>query len=200
MFISEEVAQLTHGPDAHPQGCYTSEGRLIVSIHSLERSGGSQWLTSRLALRSPSGSIEIISSGPSDGSPACSPDGQRVAFVRVFGAKPQIWVQELTPGAGATPVTPGLAPSFSPDGEWIVFGRGSGSSSRLWRIRSDGVGRTRLGIGSGGEEYRPVVSPDGRYVVYESVVENRSRLFLRGFDGRGDVVLFSDGDGMHAVW
>ncbi len=195
-----EVGKLTHGPNFHPHGCYTSEGRIVVAVHSVERSGARNWLTSRLAVRSPSGHIEIISSGPSDGSPACSPDGQQVAFVRVFSSEPQIWVQSLTQGAAARPITPGLAPSFSPDGQWIVFGRGMREDSKLWRIRTDGVGRTRLGVGSGAEEYRPVVSPDGRFVVYESVLENRSRLFLRQFDGAGDVVLFSDGDGMHAIW
>jgi Tol biopolymer transport system component len=195
-----EVAKLTHGPNAHPQGCYTSEGRIAVSLQSVERSARGNWLTSRLAIRSPSGHMEIISSGPSDGSPSCSPDGQQVAFVRVFGSEPQIWVQSLTPGAAARPVTSGLAPSFSPDGQWIVFGRGSGESSGLWRIRTDGVGRTRLGVSSAAEEYRPVVSPDGRFVIYESVLEHRSRLFLRRFDGGGDVVLFSDGDGMYAIW
>jgi hypothetical protein len=32
------------------------------------------------------------------------------------------------------------------------------------------------------------------------VLENRYRLFLRRFDGTGDQVLFSAGDGTHAVW
>lgn len=197
---TDEFAKLTHGPNSHPQGCYTSEGRIVVALQSVERSGAGEWLTSRLAVRSTSGSIEIISSGPSDGSPACSPDGKQVAFVRVFGSDPQIWVQSLTSGAAARPVTAGRDPSFSPDGEWIVFSRGRRAGSKLWRVRADGVGRTRVGVGSGGEEYRPAVSPDGRYVVYESVLDNRSRLFLRRFDGSDDVVLFSDGDGMHAVW
>jgi Tol biopolymer transport system component len=197
---TEEVAKLTHGPNVHPQGCYMSEGRLVVAMQSVQRSGGSDWLTSRLAVRSPNGTIEVFTSGPSDGSPACSRNGEQVAFVRVFGSEPQIWEQSLKPGAAARPITPGLAPSFSPDGEWIVFGRGRDNTSKLWRIRVSGVGRTRLGLGAGAEEYRPVVSPDGQFVVYESVLEYRSRLHLRRFDGGGDVVLFSDGDGLHPIW
>ncbi|MFP8879590.1 MAG: hypothetical protein VCE43_09160 [Myxococcota bacterium] len=200
---TDEVAKLTHGPDSHPQGCYSSEGRLVVTVQRMERPGGSSargQLTSRLAVRLPSGRIDIISSGPVDGEPACSPEGQRVAFVRVFGNEPQIWVQSLTPGAAARPITSGRSPAFSPDGQWIVFGRGDGETAKLWRIHTDGGGRTRLGIGSGAEEYRPAVSPDGRFVVYESVVDNRSRLFMRRFSGSGDVVLFSSGDGMQAVW
>ena len=57
-----------------------------------------------------------------------------------------------------------------------------------------------MGAGAGFEELRPVVSPDGDFVVYESVHENRFRLFMRRFDGRGDAVLFASGDGSHAVW
>jgi TolB protein len=163
-------------------------------------SRASEQLTSRLAIRSPSGGVETISSGPADVDPACSPDGQRIAFVRLFGNRSQIWVRPLTPGAAARPITAGRSPAFSPDGKWIVFDRGEGKTSKLWRIRTDGGGRTRLGIGSGAEEYRPVVSPDGRFVVYESVVDNRSRLSMRRFDGSGDVVLFSSGDGAQVVW
>jgi len=195
-----EVSQLTHGPNAHPQGCYASGGRLVVTVYLIEGSGPAAQLTSRLAIRSPSGTIETITSGPVDGDPSCSPDGEQVAFVRVFHVEPQIWVQNLTPGAAARPVTPGHDPAFSPDGEWIVFGRGKAERSRLWRVRPDGGGRTKLGEGSGTQEFRPAVSPDGQLVVYESVLENRSRLFVRRFDGTGDVMLFSDGDGTFAVW
>jgi Tol biopolymer transport system component len=118
-----------------------------------------------------------------DGEPACSPDGTAFAYVRLFPeGRSEIWIH-----------------SFA-DGEWIVYSHVVGKTPALWRIRRDGTGRSRLGRGSGADEYGPAVSPDGSLVVYESVFRNRYRLFVRRFDGTGDTVLLSDGDGTHAVW
>ena len=50
------------------------------------------------------------------------------------------------------------------------------------------------------EEIRPRVSPDGTVVVFESVLKDRFRLFVRRMDGTGNRLLFADGDGTHAVW
>jgi Tol biopolymer transport system component len=200
---TQEVAAKTHGPDPHPQGCYASGGRLVVTVHRsevVEGWGPRPHLTSRLGIQSPTGSIDLITSGPIDGDPACSRDGKTVAYSRAFGSGTQIWIQALSAGAPSRPVTPGRDPAFSPDGRWLVFSRDDGDKPTLWRIRIDGVGRTRMGVGAGFDEFRPVVSPDGDRVVYESVHDNRFRLFMRRFDGSGDAVLFASGDGSHAVW
>ena len=202
---SRVVSQLTRGPDHHPQGCYGPDGRMIAVVAkraklTQDRSGRKQ-LVSRIALMGPSDAVELISQGPTDGEPACSPDGTAVAYVRLFSdARSEIWIHSFTDEESTRAITQGREPSFSPDGEWIVYSRVVGKAPALWRIRRDGTGRTRLGRGSGADEYGPVVSPDGSLVIYESVLKNRYRLFVRRFDGTGDRVLFSDGDGTHAVW
>lgn len=198
-----EVATKTHGPDAHPQGCYASDGRLVVAVHRKDivpAWGTRPQLTSRIGLQSRTGAVELITSGPADGDPVCSPDGRSVAFVRALGHGTQIWIRELSEGAPARPLTPGIDPAFSPDGQWLVFSRDDDEKPTLWRVRVDGVGRTRMGAGAGFDEYGPAVSPDGALVVYESILDHRVRLYLRRFDGSGDAVLFASGDGSHAVW
>jgi Tol biopolymer transport system component len=165
-----------------------------------DRSGRKQ-LISRIAVMGPSDAVELISQGPRDGEPACSSDGNAVVYVRLFpGARSEIWIHSFTDEEPARALALGREPSFSPDGDWIVYSRVVDKAPALWRIRRDGTGRTRLGRGSGAYEYGPVVSPDGLLVIYESVFKNRYRLFVRRFDGTGDSVLFSDGDGTHAVW
>ncbi|MDX1390521.1 MAG: hypothetical protein R3344_15135, partial [Acidobacteriota bacterium] len=149
----------------------------------------------------PGDAIQPISQGPTDGEPTCSPDGDAVAYVRLDSqARGEIWIYSFTDDGPARAIARGREPSFSPDGEWIVYSRAVGNTPSLWRIRRDGTGRTRLGRGSGADEYGPAVSPDGSLVVYESVSNGRYRLFVRRFDGSGDRVLFADGDGTHAVW
>ncbi len=202
---SRVVSQLTRGPDHHPQGCYGPDGRMIAVVAKraklTENRSGRNPLVSQIVVMGPSDAIESISQGPADGEPACSPDGSAVAYVRLSsGGRSEIWVHSFTDREPARAIAQGREPSFSPDGEWIVYSRVVGKAPALWRIRRDGSGRTRLGRGSGADEYGPVVSPDGSLVIYESVLENRYRLFVRRFDGTGDRVLFSDGDGTHAVW
>ncbi len=202
---SRVVSQITAGPDHHPQGCYGPDGRLIAVVAkragSTEDRTGGEKLVSRIALMGPGDAVESISPGPTDGEPACSPDGTAVAYVRLFSdARSEIWIHSFVDEESARTITQGREPSFSPDGEWIVYSRVVGKTPALWRVRRDGSGRTRLGRGSGADEYGPTVSPDGSLVVYESVFGNRYRLFVRRFDGTGDSVLFSDGDGTHAVW
>ena len=202
---SRVVSQLTRGPGQHPQGCYGPDGRLVAVVAA--RAGSTEGrarrsaLVSRIAVLGPGDAIESISPGPTDGEPACSPDGTAIAYVRLFpDERSEIWIHSFAEEEPARAIAQGREPSFSPDGEWIVYSRVVGNTPALWRIRRDGTGRSRLGRGSGADEYGPAVSPDGSLVVYESVFQNRYRLFVRRFDGTGDRVLFSDGDGTHAVW
>jgi hypothetical protein len=202
---SRALSQLTRGPDQHPQGCYGPDGRLIVVVATRERPtearAGPSRLVSRIAALGPGDALESISLGPMDGEPACSPDGSAIAYVRLFpDERSEIWIHSFADEEPTRAIAQGREPSFSPDGEWIVYSRVVGKAPALWRIRRDGTGRSRLGRGSGAYEYGPAVSPDGSLVVYESVFRNRYRLFVRRFDGTGDSVLFSDGDGTHAVW
>jgi Tol biopolymer transport system component len=199
------VSQLTRGPDQHPQGCYGPDGRLIAVVatraESTEGRASRSRLNSRIAVLGPGDALESISTGPTDGEPACSPDGTALAYVRLFpDQRSEIWVHSFADEEPARVIAQGREPSFSPDGKWIVYSRVVGKTPALWRIRRDGTGRTRIGRGSGADEYGPAVSPDGSLVAYESVSGNRYRLFVRRFDGTGDRVLFSDGDGTHAVW
>jgi TolB protein len=202
---SRVVSQLTRGPDQHPQGCYGPDGRLIAVVAtragSTEGRASRSRLVSRIAALGPGDALESISPGPTDGEPACSPDGTAFAYVRLLpDGRSEIWIHSFVDEEPARTIAQGREPSFSPDGEWIVYSRVVGKTPALWRIRRDGTGRSRLGRGSGADEYGPAVSPDGSVVVYESVFRNRYRLFVRRFDGTGDTVLFSDGDGTHAVW
>jgi Tol biopolymer transport system component len=202
---SRRVSQLSRGPEQHPQGCYGPEGRLVALVvgrpKSRESRAAESELVSHVAIRDSAGAFEAISAGPTDGEPACSPDGRTVAYVRLSPESgSEIWVHSFEGDSPSRSVARGREPSFSPDGEWIVYSHRVGKTPTLWRVRRDGTGRTRLGRGSGAKEYGPAVSPNGSLVVYESVFENRYRLFVRRFDGTGDRVLFSDGDGNHAVW
>jgi eukaryotic-like serine/threonine-protein kinase len=98
--------------------------------------------------------------------PSLSPDGERVAYAAEQDGNSDIWVQDLVRGT-RTRLTSSPAheehPSWSPDG------------TRLFYASDEGVGHVSIvAIGSDGSGspdtvahgYQPVVSPDGRNLVY----------------------------------
>ncbi len=205
---SRVVTRVTRGSNRHPQGCYGPDGRYVVVVarrEPLEKDPNRTRTIFRVGITGPGGSlhdVELISPGPMDGDPTCSPDGSSVAYVRfVSRGRTEIWVHPFGQPELERRLTRGRDPSFSPDGKWIVYSQRVAGIPRLWRIRPDGAGRTRVGrVGGELRESGPSVAPDGSMLVYESVRKHRHRLFLRRLDGSGDSVLLSTGDGLHAVW
>lgn len=206
---TETVRPLTHGPPAHTQGCYGPGGRIIASaVDTRENPPRSVIVISQPGGRHP---YRVLSPGPVDHSPACAPDGSAIAFVR-RDERGREQIVSLSPVIEGQPrrLSPGRQPSFSSDGQWIVFSAEVRRAFRtdpnkkmgwkLWRVRPDGTGRAPIGD-SIRDEQQPSLSPDGKLVVYvASEEEPRRHLYVRRFDGSGDRILFSDGDGDHPVW
>jgi Tol biopolymer transport system component len=104
-----------------------------------------------------------------DFSPAWSPGGRTIAFVRqrvrrgaVTG--PPVILLVAPDGTSLRRLTRGAAPSWSPNGRHLVYARGSG----IYRIEADGDARTRIagGLNGYGGYLQPQWSPDGRKILY----------------------------------
>lgn len=82
-----------------------------------------------------------ITTGGSDGQPAWSPDGQRIAYISKEDGNFEIYVIS-SDGSGKTRVTHDPAsdglPVWSPDGQWLAFRSDRGGSWAIYIIRSDG--------------------------------------------------------------
>jgi Tol biopolymer transport system component/DNA-binding winged helix-turn-helix (wHTH) protein len=124
-----------------------------------------------------------------------TPDG-RIVYASQAGGNWDIWVmnadgggrQQLTAEAGIN-----AHPHVSPDGRHIVFASNRAGVFNIWRMDSDGGNPARLTAG-GGEKF-PQWSPDGRWVVYNSVSpdENLYSLWKVSVDG-GEPVQLTDTD------
>jgi Tol biopolymer transport system component len=178
-----------------------TDGRLVYSAIRVTDAGP----TMRLFLESPGGgSPRVLTGGPLDGNPVFSPDGSQLIFVG-HGKEGVEEILSLDPREGdpAThPLAQGRDPVFAPDGTWIVYSAQMGREHHLWKMRPDGSGKLRLGIGPAEtkDEFHPAVSPDGEFVAYVSELEGRSYLRVRRIDGTGDRALLDDGDGAWPVW
>jgi len=127
----------------------------------------------------------------------CSPgaDGHGVLVYRRAGANSgDLWTLEWIDAAGKTeplPVKPGAfhVLRLSPDGERVALMTSEGGHTDIWAydIRRDAM--TRLTFGDGFYE-SPVWSPDGRYIVYESLVKG---IFQTRADGSGQPQALMEG-------
>jgi len=107
-----------------------------------------------------------------DYSPAFSPDGSMVAFVRgiLAGAVEDLYV---VPAAGGVPRRLTFdktwikgSPTWTPDGRDIVFSSARGGLASLWRISASG-GTPRPVAGVGVIATDPSISPKGNQLVYK---------------------------------
>jgi len=166
-------------------GAQENESGTWISLLSLADS-------STRRLTSPSGQ-------DADYSPAFSPDGSRVAFVRgtLAGVVQDLYV---VPTRGGEPKRLNSdrtwikgSPTWTPDGRDIVFSSARGGLAGLWRVSASG-GTPRPIPGAGVVASSPSISPMGNQLVYTQSFhkENIVRLNLkdeRHIDGPGGAVL-----------
>jgi TolB protein len=105
-------------------------------------------------------------------SPAWSPDGRRLAFVRESGRNADVYVADAG-GRNVRRLTtaPSLeySPSWSPDGRRIAFASNREGRFRIYLVRADGAGVRRVSPrGGAGDSYSPSWSPDGRLIAFSS--------------------------------
>ena len=137
-------------------------------------------------LRSIDGSsqLQLTKDAAADHAPAWSPDGQRIAFVRVLEGKREIVVLPVL--GGSEKVLFEAAPelgnwmwwggsyglSWTPDGKHLVFGDQSGpaSNSAIYLYSfEDGERRQLTHPPANLSDSHPVVSPNGRYLAFVRV-------------------------------
>jgi Tol biopolymer transport system component len=109
---------------------------------------------------------------PGESWPTFSPDGTSVAlFVAEEGRYGDYWILSLT-GAEARRVTwdfqEGGAPAWMTDGASLVVRSSRAGSANLWRVPVAGGTPERLTSGAG-EDLDPVLSADGRTVLFANV-------------------------------
>jgi serine/threonine-protein kinase len=117
--------------------------------------------------------------------PVWTPDGTRVAFALEREGTQTVFWQRSDGSSPAEPLSRNLKEemfpnSFSPDGRRLVFNRAS-TPQDLGILRLDDPEHPEIVLNSPFEELNGVVSPDGRWLAYESNESGRQEIYVRPF-------------------
>ena len=96
-----------------------------------------------------------------------------------------------------------LSPSgFTPDGSGLLYDRVEEDPTRrdVWWLPSSGKREPRLLLGGPFAKGDAVVSPDGRWVAFESPLSGRNETYLQPFPGPGPRQTVSIGGGESPLW
>jgi Tol biopolymer transport system component/DNA-binding winged helix-turn-helix (wHTH) protein len=152
--------------------------------------------------------VQVTGDGGQNVQPAWSPDGQFIAYHS--SQNRGIW---LVPALGGSPrqiSTFGSHPAWSRDGVWIAFqsaattdlsadSSGVFPPSTIWQVRSDGRDATQIthpGIPEGGHG-APSWSPDGKHLVFVSLIFGRSSIWATDTRGSSPVQVSPDALGSY---
>jgi len=137
---------------------------------------------------------------------AWSPDGTRMAFVSKKTGRLEIFVGNAS-GAGEPEMIPSNEALFkavrgwSPDSRILVFGALDAATGwDLWLLPMDGDRKPRPFARSEHYEGSARISPDGRWVAYESSESGEQEIYIQSFPEPGHKVRVSREGGFGPRW
>jgi len=114
---------------------------------------------------------------------AWMPDG-RIVFASAREGGLDLWISDAT-GGNVRQLTRGsgqnFEPSVSPDDRTIVFVSTRTGARCVWKMDSDGGNAVQLT--RGGSEVGPQITPDGKFVIYQSFLPTESAILRIPIEG-----------------
>jgi len=141
-----------------------------------------------------------------EGAPLFSRDGRFVYYVRFGGGEPSRIVRRALDRSGAEETVlespDRLSPSgITPDGRTLVFQRRpEGSAWQIWTLPLAHPEQAKVLVSSKYYNVRPTVSPDGRWLAFESGESGQSEIYVVGFAGGAGRWQISTQGGGEPAW
>ena len=149
------------------------------------------------------GRTSRVTSNRSSDHPVWSRDGTEIYFLRGVIDR-NVYAVALTPGAEPRIVFQAsgrlYAMDFGPAHGRMVFGVGGPTSLDLWVAPMDSMDKPSVFAAGPYREATPRVSPDGRFVAYESARSGTNEIYIRPIAGSEEEVKVSTAGGIDPVW
>jgi Tol biopolymer transport system component len=152
------------------------------------------------------GTTSRLTSHPAvDDDPVWSPDGERIAFSSTRETTPNIYITDVTADHGEAPL-PGeghaRAPAdWSADGRYLLFSQYEpGTLNDIWALPFFGDRKPFPVVRTPFVDAQPRLSPDGRWLAYESNESGKWEVYLRGFPASKNKWQVSTGGGAQPQW
>ncbi len=186
------------GPRISPDGT-----KMVVEIFAGSQGIGDVWIFDLSR-----GTSTRLTFGPySQGNPIWSPDGKTIYYAS--GAGTPYIVAKAADGSAPERIvleakdTVELPASFSPDGRFLVYERrdmNGETGYHLWALPLFGDGKPFPVVQSTFDERYPEVSPDGKWMAYQSNESGRWEVYITAFPGGGAKWQVSSVGGASAKW
>jgi len=137
---------------------------------------------------------------------AWSPDGRRLVFVSKQTGRAEIYVGSAD-GSGGPELVPSTQAQFkfiwdwSPDGRFVVFSvPDPETGSDIWLLPMTGDRKAEPYLKTKTDEAGARVSPDGRWLAYNSNETGQAEVYVQSFPKAGRKVRVSSDGGFAPIW
>ena len=149
------------------------------------------------------GFTQLTTHAASDGEPAWSPDGSRIAFFSDRDGNGEIYIMSAD-GSSQGRLTNNAAydgrPAWSPDGTRIAFVSDRDGNAEIYVMNVDGSSPLRV-TDHPASDGDPSWSPDGTKITFTSYRDGNAEIYVMNADGSGSTRLTSNGvDDVQPDW
>ena len=187
-------------PGAYNTPRFSPDGRRIA-VALFSGDGADIWVLDRAA-----NTFTRMTTAGRNTAPEWSSDGRRVLYKSILDGKIRIlWVLADGSARADTLYVPDVVINeavLSPDGRWLVVRTAPGGATPRDIFAVDLTGdRKRVPMATGPtSEQMPRISPDGKWLAYQSDQSGRNEIYVRPFPGEGARVQVSDAGGAEPLW
>jgi Tol biopolymer transport system component len=193
------------GPALSPDGT-----RLAVTIFAGSQGTADIWifdLTRGTGTRLTFSTASTVSTA-TQATPVWAPDGKTVFYASIVNRTPHIYAKAADGSSPERAVLEGTDSfeyprSISPDGRYLIYERRVPTSEtgyHLWALPLFGDGKSFPIVQDAFDESEPTVSPDGKWMAYQSNESGRREVYITAFPGGGAKWQVSSNGGIAAKW